>query len=524
MAKTTYQNPIVPGFAPDPSVLFVDGVFYLCTSSFHIFPGLPIYASRDLKEWTHIGNAFNRIEQMSLKDATTNKSTLDTGKIIVASGGLFAPSIRYHNGTFYIICTNAAITTDSFRTDNFIVTSTDPLKGEWSDPIYIPFMGIDPDLFFDDDGKVYFQGAHYFQKTQPTSVIQQFELDIKTGKHLSETKTIWGGHAKYDTEAPHIYKRGKTYYLMVAEGGTFEHHMLCIGRSDNIWGPYEDNKQNPILTADGTEEYIQNTGHGDIFQDGDDNWWAAGLAVRNENADSKDAFLAPLGRESFLSPVEWPEDGWPKAQRFKMEFSATSINPTGGAPFTAPPRVEDCYIRTPDLSKYQISEQDGGEIGLFPSTTNLDAPNGTSTFIGQRQRSLTSVATAIVDISSVQGGAEAGLTMYKDHLRHVSLVYAADSGRVSCRLRSVEDLETVGGELAVEGSKSVELRITAHPTKWSLSAQVGEGNWHEFGDVPSFRLSVREMTGPIYGVFAHAVTAQADASSAVKFVEFNVQN
>ncbi|RSL82987.1 hypothetical protein CEP52_016834 [Fusarium oligoseptatum] len=178
---------------------------------------------------------------------------------------------------FYIVCTNAGHGGKTLRTDNFVISTTDIWSNNWSDPIPIPFKGIDPGLFFDDDGRVYFHGCFLLDRTkQPSCTITQFEINIETGEPISEQREIWQGHARYDTEGPHIYKLGKWYYLLVAEGGTFEHHMLCISRSESVWGPYEDFKGNPILTADGKDdEYIQNTGHGELFQDSNGQWWAA---------------------------------------------------------------------------------------------------------------------------------------------------------------------------------------------------------------------------------------------------------
>lgn len=468
------------------------------------------------------------MEQLSLDQATTVKAPLDTGHYMVASGGLFAPTIRHHDGTFYIICTNYILREDGRTTENFIVSTTDIWKGDWTDPVYIPFNGIDPSLLFDEDGRVYFQGCFSIDRMkQPSCTIKQFEIDIKTGQPLSEMKEIWGGHAKYDTEGPHIYKIGRWYYLLVAEGGTFEHHMLCIGRSEGIWGPYEDYEHNPILTADGTDEYIQNTGHGELFQDGNGNWWAVCLGVRNEKKHhdhGSGVSEAPLGRESFLTLVEWPEGGWPRISQPKMKFLADCVDSTPTAStddiedpgqmhaidefgsFPAPPRVGDLYIRTPDMTKYSISGETGDDFSLFPSTASLSISTGTSTFIGKRQRSLNSMATATFDISNVGRGIRTGLALYKDHLRHVSVVYDSDTKKVSCHVIALDVSHTLPVEIDVNATTEtlLECRIVANPEKWVFSAKVGSGHWTELGGVASWDLMAREMTGPIFGVFAHA--------------------
>ncbi|KAH8735246.1 glycosyl hydrolase [Ilyonectria robusta] len=532
-----YCNPIVPGFSPDPSVVFVDGVFYLANSSFHVFPGLPIYASRDLREWTHIGNAINRPEQLSLEGASMVKMPLDTGHYMVGSAGLFAPTIRHHRGRFYIICTNLVALKEPMEAQNFIISTTDIWAGDWSDPVYIPFNGIDPSLFFDDDGHTYFQGCYAIdRKTQPSCTIKQFEIHPDTGKKLSEEREIWGGHARYDTEGPHIYKIGKWYYLLVAEGGTFEHHMLCISRSENIWGPYEDFEGNPILTADGTDEYIQNTGHGELFQDGAGKWWAVALAVRNENggeSSGKDTFVAPLGRESFLAPVDWPEGGWPKVLQPKMEFmeslASLSCSTDEASEIRSPPNVGNLHIRTPDLSKYGVSEDNTGLVTLFPSRTDLSTPTGTSTFLGRRQLSLTSVATASLNINGLEKGVQAGLALYKDHLRHVSLTYDSDKKTVLCYAVSLDDNIVLPCQLPVEDdAEQVSFKIISFPTKWVFLAKAAgneasdsDEGWTELGTVEAWKLCAREMTGPMFGVFAHASEDVAEAV-AINFSHFAV--
>ncbi|CRK26658.1 hypothetical protein BN1708_014624 [Verticillium longisporum] len=403
-----YSNPIVPGFSPDPSVVFVDGTFFLCTSSFHVFPGLPIYASKDLKEWTHIGNALNRQSQLSLKKAGTIHVTLDTGFPLVGTLGIVAPSIHRHKGTFYIVTTSTHHS-GSCKCANFIISTENIWGNRWSDPVYFDCNGIDTSLFFDDNDRVYVRRSWMLRRDkQPTATIKQIEFDITTGKALSEAIEIWTGWAKYDTEGPHIYKVDGYYYLLAAEGGTFEHHMLTIARSTNIWGPYESADTNPIMTADGKDEYIQNIGHGDLFQDRDGRWWAAVLGVRKQ----EDGYPG-LGRESFLSPVDWPRGGWPVVRQPRMSFSReASLFMVSRPPLTAPPFVEDLYIRDYDPSKYRHTD-DGKTITLTRSRTDFTSPVDTCTFLGRRQRSLDSTASTL--ITAIEGplgkSVQAGLAL-----------------------------------------------------------------------------------------------------------------
>ena len=188
--------------------------------------------------------------------------------------------------------------------ENFYITTKDIWSDDWSDPIYFDFKGIDPRLFFDDDGRVHVQGSwREGALHERLCSIRQFEIDVETGKALSDTREIWDGWAKGDTEGPHVYKKAGYYFLLVAEAGTFEHHLIAIARSRSIWGPYKSYEKNPILTADGMDEYVQNTGHGDLFQDHDGEWLITVLGVRNEDG------RFPLGRETFLAPISWPTGG-----------------------------------------------------------------------------------------------------------------------------------------------------------------------------------------------------------------------
>ncbi|KAF9875389.1 xylosidase [Colletotrichum karsti] len=526
MAETrTYRNPIIPGFAPDPSVVFVDGVFYLATSSFHVFPGIPIYASTDLQQWKQIGNAINRREQLNLERAETAVMPLDTGNVMVSSAGLFAPTIRYHEGTFYIICTNAFRKNEEFCLDNFYVSTKDIWAGDWSDPVYFPFHGIDPNLFFDEDGRAYVQGCWMINRLkQPSCTIKQLEIDIKTGKALSETREIWGGYARYDTEGPHIYKRGEWYYLLVAEGGTFEHHLLSIGRSKNIWGPYQSCPSNPIMTADGKpDEYIQNIGHGELFQDQSGSWWAAVLGVRNENG------APPLGRETFLTAVEWPEGGWPTVQQPKMEFQRSLSGLVGAIKYLppSPENVDNVYIRNVDLENYDIKGEAGDlTYKLKASASSISTPSGTATFIGKRQRSLDSSASVVLDLSATKSekNVVAGLALYKDALRHVSLSYDFSSKQLTFDVTTTSEEKKQRSSFSIDSStKRLYLRVVTSVQKYQLSyREKEEEDWREVGSAEVADLVAREMTGPIFGLFAHAVDAEAEGEE-VTFKKFVIE-
>lgn len=449
------------------------------------------------------GHAINRPEQIDLSQATARSFPLDTGHSMVASAGLFAPTIRHHEGTFYIVCTNCFHHGDAWRYENFLISCKDIVSGTWSDPLFFPFQGIDPDLFFEDDGRAYVQGSWQMDRLkQPSCTIKQFEIDVASGKPMSEPREIWGGFARYDTEGPHIYKRGAWYYLLVAEGGTFEHHLLSIARSRNVAGPYESFAGNPILTADGKGEYIQNVGHGDLFQDELGSWWAAVLGVRDEPGQ-------PLGRETFLAPVDWPDGGWPRISQPAMKFDRQIIPRTAFKHTSVhDEQHEFCYVRNPDLSHYHLSGGTEDLITLRATSKSLSAPTGTMSFIGKRQRSLNSVTTAILEVPSRSGHPDelvAGLALYKDHLRHASIAYNSGASQVQLDIpNSASEIRTENHKICSSVDR-IGFRIVASREKYVFFSRGGSapnGDWVELGSIDVQAIHAREFTGPIFGIFA----------------------
>lgn len=298
------RNPILRGFYPDPSICRAGDDYYLVTSSFSYFPGIPVFHSRDLCRWEQIGHVLERIGQLHV---TYRDISL----------GIFAPTIRWHDGVFYVITTN--MTTH----ENFVCTAENP-AGPWSDPVVIAgAAGIDPSLFFDDDGKVYFTGtAGSFGDTRyGHPVIELRELDPHTMQFVGEGRAIGDGALKGAAapEGPHLYKRNGWYYLMIAEGGTEHFHAVTVSRSRSLTEPFENYAGNPILTHRhlGSLFPICNVGHADMTELPDGSWYMVCLGSR-----LVEGYHKPLGRETFLLPVAW-EDDWPVASpgTGKVEWS-----------------------------------------------------------------------------------------------------------------------------------------------------------------------------------------------------------
>lgn len=292
MQQMQVINLILSGFYPDPSIVRVGPDYYLVNSTFAYFPGVPLFHSTDLIHWEQIANILTTKEQLDLTNAPH-------------SGGIYAPTIRYHNGVFYMITTNVS------HGGNFIVTATNP-RGPWSTPYYLNGAdGIDPSLFFDDDGKCYYcgtkgrrEGAAFFGDNE----IYIQELNLSTMELIGESYAIWHGALKGVewVEGPHLYKKDGWYYLMIAEGGTGLNHAITMARSQSITRTFDGCKRNPIFTHRhlGKHFWAINTGHADIVETQEGDWYMVLLASRPIGG------YCLIGRETFLVPISW-EDGWP---------------------------------------------------------------------------------------------------------------------------------------------------------------------------------------------------------------------
>ncbi|KAL4905773.1 hypothetical protein BDW74DRAFT_177471 [Aspergillus multicolor] len=510
----SFTNPIIPGFYPDPSCIRVGDTFYLANSSFQFFPGIPIHKSKDLINWEHIGNALSRPSQIPLGQATTKINNAAKNEIF--TGGIYAPTLRYHERTktFYIVCTVLTGTTsmaasDDFQPRNFILITTDIEDDKsWSEPVFFDFHGIDPSLFFVDleDGstKVYAQGSwmHGYNKT-PATVIRQAEIDIATGELLSPWRDIWTGATGKVPEGPHIYHRDGWFYLLIAEGGTHARHKISMARARDIWGPYEGCSRNPLLTAEGSDRTIQCVGHGDLFRDGQGSWWCVMLG-RRQFREFPGSW--PLGRETFMVPVEWEEGEFPVFERVEVEQRVADGRGVGrvekmerergrrGVELASPLTV---YLRTPELKHYT---KQGNEILLTPTENKLVVPEGTMTFVGQRQTSLDSVARVTLPLDNPnKTRVSYGLTIYKDTFRFVALEYNTSNYSLSLQVQLAEKPLTTLSSVSVEGAAALQLIITSTVATYTFECIKksfnGETDSVRLGEVPCSALSGDDFTG-----------------------------
>ena len=427
-------KPVIPGFNPDPSICRAGDDYYIVTSSNEYFPGLPILHSRDLIDWQLIGHVL----------ADPHYLDLDS---VPGSNGLYAPTIRYHNGMFYVVCTLTG-TRPGKPGGNFMTTARDP-RGPWSAPIWLETPGIDPSLFFDDDGKVYYQGNYtpVDKKWPRHRKIYIQELDLKQARligpkvdildaaayHLKGT--IDGGFetgADY-LEAPHIYRKDGYYYLTTSHGGTFQYHALSFWRSHNIFCPYESNPANPILTHRTlpSTHPVTSTGHGDIVMDASGQWHMTFLARR-----PLDSNIHILGRETFLTRIEWKDD-WPQLPLDQTPaMSRADPKPTNipkddtalrKARFTAGNlSPEWTFIRTPK-EKWWYAYERKNKIRIQLRQAQL-SETAQPAWLGVRQDRFHANFSTRMVFRPKRIGEEAGLTIFrdKDHYFKFTLIRRID--------------------------------------------------------------------------------------------------
>ncbi len=407
-----YQNPVITGFYPDPSVCQANGKYYLVCSSFQYFPGVPLFESEDLVNWKQIGHVLTRPSQVQLEH-------------VPSSGGVFAPTIRYQegcqpgSGRFYMITTN-----DTTH-ENFYVW-TDDIYGEWSDPITIDQGGIDPSLLF-DGGKVYFisNGAD----ENGVGGTTQCEIDIATGRKLSPSRCIWQGNGGRYLESPHVYHIGDWYYIMAAEGGTEYGHMVTIARGQTPWGPFTNCPYNPILTnRNKAPGIIQGIGHGDLIQDKAGNWFILTLGFRQIHQWQP---YHHLGREVFLTPAVFRGDGWlycgndgtteasydivadiPQSRKAEYTFQNTDY------------RIDWCALRCPNWDNY---DRAADHLTLHGGDATLD-DMASPTFLALRQRAF----DMELSVRVTNHGGEGGVTVYSTENEHYDVaIRETDAGRAA---------------------------------------------------------------------------------------------
>lgn len=486
MRNQTFHNPVIKGGYPDPSICRVGEVYYMVASSFSYFPALPIFRSWDLVHWEQIGNGISRPEQIDFKNCDSSE-------------GLWAATIRYDNGTFYIINT-LDVEGRRYRY-NFIITAKDP-AGEWSDAVIIQGAdGIDPSLYFDEDGRMWYCSNMVPEdlKYPEQKMIYMCELDRKTFQIIGDRHILFDGNTDHSfyMEGPHVYRIDGAYYLMTACGGTQTNHCIHMARSRTLLGPYEPCPRNPIVTNRNlrliNQLGVAVTGHGDLVQTQNGEWYMALLGIRpyeREIADY-DQYLPRkwirtpdrnrnaqfnLGREIFIVPIAWDYDGWPLVDNHNGMVNLVERRPD--LPQHRLPlhsRVDNfeeenldmiwCMRRSPKERFYSLTERRGYlRLHLLPASVE-DAE--TPAMLVRRQQHYDFQAAAAMEFEPEHDGEEAGIVLIQNERYCFLLVKQMYEGR-----KEVACYRIVNGKRCLIRSEEIGAG------RLYLFAEGGEGVYH----------------------------------------------
>ncbi|WP_242693316.1 glycoside hydrolase family 43 protein [Sabulibacter ruber] len=504
--KPMFQNPILPGFYPDPSICRVGEDYYLITSTFAYFPGVPIFHSKDLVNWTQIGNILDRPEQLNLDGHDVSR-------------GIFAPTISYKNGTFYMV------TTLIDKGGNFVVTATNP-AGPWSNPYWLPNVnGIDPSLFHDEDGKTYVIYNSDAPDNKPLydghRTIRMYELDLNTMKTVGPQHLLVNGGVDLSKkpvwiEGPHIYKVNGYYYLMAAEGGTSVNHSEVILRSKSVAGPYVPYEKNPILTqrhlpANRTNP-VSATGHADLVQTQKGEWWAVFLATRPYDGPG-DHYN--IGRETFLAPVTWKE-GWPiinpNHEEVQYAYPVPNLpaqkkpafplsgNFTYREEFTG--NTLPMYwlqLRTPRTLWYSLS-QPAGKLTLNVRPESFSQKVNVS-YVARRQQHVRGSASTILEFVPQKENEFAGLVAFQNSGHYYALGKTLKGDAPVVRLLKADNSVLAEKALTTAESKQpLYLKVEFNGADYSFYYGTKKGNWQLLQDKVDGKYLSTRVAGGFVGV------------------------
>lgn len=525
-AQTTkyYTNPILAGFYPDPSICRVGEDYYLVNSTFAYFPGIPVFHSRDLVNWQLIGHVMNRNEQLDLRGMGVSRA-------------IFAPTIRYHEGLFYVTCTLVD------GGGNFVVTAKDP-AGPWSNPVWLPEVnGIDPSPFFDDNDRAYI----VYNSIPPDNVslydghrtIRINEFDAKTLKIISDNRILVNGGTDISQkpswiEGPHIFKRQGYYYLIAAEGGTYENHSVVAFRSKSLEGPFVPYEKNPLLTQRhlpaNREQPITSVGHADLVELPNGQWQAVFLATRPYDGNHYNT-----GRETYLTPVQW-EDEWPVFNpgydevqykyplplpekkvgshtyrgnfTYRDEFNSSTLHP------------DWFFLRNPEEDWYSLKDPEGALTLRLRSQTCMGT--GNPSFIARRQQHHQGEAATSLSFSAAAPNEKAGLLVFQDEDHFYFLCQSVENGKPVVQLYqsvnmpkdSSEMKQLASQPLSLPAGKPLHLKISARVDSYAFSYSLDGKAWKVLQEGLDARwLSTQTAGGFVGCVFALYASSHGNGSN-----------
>ncbi len=481
-----YLNPILAGFYPDPTICRQGDAYYLATSSFAYYPGVPLFTSRDLVHWRQLGAVLDRPSQLDLDGAGVSR-------------GIFAPSLTCRPGKLWMI------TTLVDRGGNFLVTATDP-KGPWSDPVWLPFDGIDPSLFFDDDGRVYIlnnglpEGPQLYGQGHRAIWIQEY--DTAAHRLTGPRKMIVDGGVDISRhpiwiEAPHVFRKDGWYYLICAEGGTAEQHAEVVFRSRAVFGPYEPGPVEPILTQrhlDPARPFpVWATGHAHFVETQRGEWWAVFLGTR-----PYEGFTFNTGRETFMLPVRW-QDGWPvilsgdATVPYVVREPDLPTDTAASRPLSGNFSVRDDFgtaLLSPEWTFLRTVREPFTDLASHPGWLTLRARavplegSGQPSLVVRRQQHAWATATAAMRYRPGAAGGEAGIVAFQGSDFWYFLGLTMVRGRQVIELR-----ERAGGRtgdttevlasrpLEASSDSTIYLRIRARGARYDFSYAYRPDAW-----------------------------------------------
>jgi len=521
------MNPILPGFYPDPSICRVGDDYYVVNSSFAYFPGIPIFQSKDLSHWTLLGHVMDRAEQLNLDS-------------LGVSRGIFAPAIRYSRGVFYVTCTLVD------RGGNFVVTAKSA-AGPWSNPVWLPEInGIDPSLFFDDDGKAYVIYNSVAPDDTPLyqghRTIRMYEFDIQGLKVTGTERILVNGGTDLSRkpiwiEAPHIFRRDGYYFLIAAEGGTADQHSEVVFRSRAVEGPYVPYEKNPILTQrhldPRRDRPVTCTGHADFVETPGGDWWAVFLGCRPYQPYEKEFFNT--GRETFLAPVRW-QDGWPvinpdhETVQYSYPLPVRPDHPQGGGNLVSKDEFTTTtlngnwvFLRTPRETWYSLSDRPG-YLAMRVRPEICSKPVNPS-FLGWRQPHLRGSATVSLEFLPQKDTEKAGLLVFQSEHHFYYLCKARKDGTAMVQLYSStagDHMELITAQ-ALKGNPKpgrIELKVEARGGTYSFFHASRAGDWQQIGDdLPASYLSTKVAGGFVGCLYALYATSLGTPGAATAYFD-----
>lgn len=501
---TKIANPILRGFNPDPSILRVDGDYYIATSTFEWFPGVQIHHSRDLVNWRLVGRPLVRSTQLDMRGDPDGC-------------GVWAPDLSYADGRFWLIYTDVkrygTTTVDgasgvSLRDFHNYVVTADAVDGDWSDATYLNSSGFDPALFHDEDGRswqVNMWWDHRPGRGRFAGIVIQ-EFDRAGMRLIGEPRRIFEGTQRGFTEAPHLFRHDGWYHLLVAEGGTGWNHAAVMARSRDLFGPYELHPDGAILSANGRREGpLTRTAHGDIMMLADGTPWIAYLCGRPLAGHER----CPMGREAAIQPLKWCADGWLRTLDEDGEPDPSPLAPE--LPPTPWPAVDwdgsfgegalpgDLqWLRTPRPERlFSLSERPG-HLRLFGRETIGSLFE--QSLVARRQTDFSYVATTRLDFAPRDFQAAAGLVCYYNSTKFQYLHISDDGGtrRLHLMTASPEGVGTITMTmLDALPPGPIDLRVVVDGASMQFGwRSAGEEGWRDAGPVLDATMLSDEATLP----------------------------